>query len=155
MAGTDGARQAAVMFGALAQVGASLRAVTPHPARGWADRLLVHTPVALYAGWVSVAVVVGAASTGAALGAGVSGAGDDVLAVAAIAVTAGITVVVLRTARAVLGYAVAVVWALAGIAVAGASVSVVVASVVAAALVASAAVVLVRTAARPARAALG
>src|SRR5690606_616246 len=33
--------------------------VTGHPAGGWADRLLLHTPIGVYVGWVGVATVSG------------------------------------------------------------------------------------------------
>lgn len=46
--------------------------LTAHPATP-ADRVLLDGPIAAYTGWASVVTVVGAASTGAALGVGNSG----------------------------------------------------------------------------------
>ena len=87
--------------------------LTALPADGVADRVLVHGPLAFYAGWVSLATVAGFSVTltywGAALGPVM---GAVVLLVAVVAVAA----VTLRTAAAV-PYAATAVWASAWIAV--------------------------------------
>ncbi|GAB3569678.1 hypothetical protein GCM10027445_21830 [Amycolatopsis endophytica] len=88
------------------------------PARGWADRLLLHIPLGLYAGWVTAATVAGAATTGAALGIRPPDTVAVVLAGAATLATAAVTVWVVSRWRAVAGYALAVAWALTWIAVA-------------------------------------
>jgi hypothetical protein len=87
--------------------------LTRTPARSPADRLLLHTPITLYTGWVAVAMVVGAATTGAALGGGPSTAGA-VIAVLLTGVCAALTALRLP---AVGGFALAVCWALAWIAI--------------------------------------
>ena len=61
--------QVRVRTGLLAVLAVALARLTRLPASGAADRLMLHGPVALYAGWVSVATVVGAATTGTFLGA--------------------------------------------------------------------------------------
>ncbi|RZT83740.1 TspO/MBR related protein [Pseudonocardia sediminis] len=79
-----------------------------HPAEGIADRVLLHGPIGLYAGWVAVATVVGGATTGTFLGLDVTvvaGAVVLLLAGAAIAFAAS------RTAVAV-PFAASVLWAL-------------------------------------------
>jgi translocator protein len=115
------------------------------------DRLLLHGPVALYAGWVSVATVVGAAATGVAMGAPpLVGLGA-----AALLATAVIGAAVVGRGRAVLPYAAAVMWALAGIALADRPTAVVTAAVLAALVVATTAAVRVRLTSAPARVAWG
>lgn len=86
--------------------------LTSTPARGWADRLLLHTPITLYTGWVAVATIAGAATTGAALGAGPSVPG----AVVAVLLTGGSAALAVLRLPAVAGFAAAVCWALAWIA---------------------------------------
>jgi hypothetical protein len=83
------------------------------PARNLADRLLLHTPITLYTGWVAVAMVAGAATTGAALGRGPS-TGGAVIAVLLTGVSAALAAWRLP---AVAGFALAVCWALAWIAI--------------------------------------
>jgi tryptophan-rich sensory protein len=82
------------------------------PARGWADRLLLHTPITLYTGWVAVAMVAGAATTSASFGA----APSTLSAVAAVALTGAAAIVAALRLPAVAGFAAAVCWALAWIA---------------------------------------
>jgi hypothetical protein len=106
-------------------------------AEGWGDRGLLHVPVAIYAGWVAVATVAGAATTGAFLGA----APNAPVAVAAVLATgAGAALAALRL-PAVVGFAAAVCWALVWIAVATPDDAVRVASVVAVGVVVVGAVV--------------
>ena len=96
-----------------------------------ADRWLLHGPVALYAGWASVATVVGAASTGAALGIPSSGVLGVVLGTVVLLVTGLVAGGVTARARAAVPYAAAVTWALGAIVVAGPAAPVTIAAVVA------------------------
>lgn len=97
------------------------------PARDRGDRLLLHGPVALYTGWVAVATVVGAVTTAVAFGAAVPvPAAAGVLLVTAVA--AGFAIAWLR---AVVPFALAVVWALSWIAVRTGDAAVAVTAVVA------------------------
>lgn len=83
------------------------------PAAGWSDRLLVHVPVMLYLGWVSIATVAGAATTMAALAEPPSAS----VAVVALAVTVvALAGAILRFSAGV-GFAAAAAWALIWIAV--------------------------------------
>jgi hypothetical protein len=86
------------------------------PAVGWTDRLLLHTPVALYAGWVTAATVVGAASAGLAAGITVSGPAAITLAVLALVAVGAVAGWAVGTRSAVAAYAAAIVWALTWIA---------------------------------------
>lgn len=104
-----------VIVALLVVLAVALARLTATPAAGVADRLLLHGPVALYAGWVSVATVVGAATTGAFLGAPGTGGLATVLGALVLLLTGAVAgAVVARTAGA-LPYAAAVVWALAAI----------------------------------------
>lgn len=96
----------------LACLAVAFHRLAGRPAQGWGDRLLLHGTVAVYAGWVSVASVVGAVTTLAAAGVTVSG---RVGAVVLLAVALGVGWLVIKS-RAVLGFVCAVVWALAWIA---------------------------------------
>lgn len=107
-----------------------LARLTRHPATT-ADRWLLHGPVALYAGWASVATVVGAASTGAALGIPSSGVLGVVLGTVVLLVTGLIAGGVTARTRAAVPYAASVVWALGAIVVAGPAVPVTVAAALA------------------------
>ncbi|PSL47112.1 TspO/MBR related protein [Saccharothrix carnea] len=82
--------------------------LTHHPAAGWPDRLLVHTPVAVYTGWVAMATVAGAATTGAASDA----APSVTVAVIAVLLTGAVAATAALRLPAVVGYAAAVCWAL-------------------------------------------
>jgi hypothetical protein len=79
---------------------------------GWADRLLLHLPVAVYLGWVAVATVAGAATTTAAYGA----APSTPVAITALLVTGAAAAVAAVRLSAVVGFAAAVCWALGWIA---------------------------------------
>lgn len=100
-----------------------------------ADRWLLYGPVALYTGWVSLATVVGVATTGEFLGVDSSGALGTVLATLVLLVVAGIAGAVTARAAAAVPYAAAVVWALGGIVVMGPPVPVVLAALAAVAVV--------------------
>ncbi|WP_231642405.1 tryptophan-rich sensory protein [Saccharomonospora sp. NB11] len=101
-----------------------------HPATGWADRLLLHTPVGVYTGWVTVATVAGAASTGVALGFTPPWGLAVALGVFAVLGTTCLAVLTVTRVRPAAGYAAAVAWALAWIAVATSATLVIVASAV-------------------------
>ncbi|MFC4852074.1 tryptophan-rich sensory protein [Actinophytocola glycyrrhizae] len=87
------------------------------PADGWADRLLLHLPVAVYLGWVAVAAVAGGATTTAAYGA----APTAPAAITALLFTGAAAAVAVARLPAVAGFAASVCWALGWIA-SGASV---------------------------------
>ncbi len=81
-------------------------------ADGWGDRLLLHLPVAVYLGWVSMAAVVGAAATAAAFDA----APTSAVAVVVLVLTGLAAAVAATRLPAVVGFAVTVCWALVWIA---------------------------------------
>lgn len=82
------------------------------PARGWGDRLLLHTPVSLYLGWVAIATLAGAAS----LGTYYDAAPSVLVAVVAVVLTGVAAALAVRVLPAVVGFGGAVVWAVAWIA---------------------------------------
>jgi translocator protein len=96
----------AVAFGRLSRVRAT----------DTAERVLLRAPVAVYTGWVSLAVVLGTAATGVWAGLPGDGTLATVLAVVVLAVAAVIVMLVITNGTAVVGYAAAAAWALAGIA---------------------------------------
>jgi len=136
-----------VIVALLAVLAVTLARLTARPAEGAADRLLLHGPVALYAGWVSVATVVGAATTGTFLGAPGSGGPATVLGALVLLVTGAIAAAVGARTAGALPYTGAVVWALAWIVLMGPPLAVAVA--VGVALVAVVAVVAGRVLAAP------
>ncbi|EIE99891.1 hypothetical protein SacglDRAFT_03023 [Saccharomonospora glauca K62] len=95
----------------------ALARLAARPAEGWADRLLLHTPVGIYAGWVTVATVTGAATTGAALGVTFSSTVATILAVVVALGAAAIAALATVRLRPVVGFAAAVAWGLGWIAV--------------------------------------
>jgi hypothetical protein len=124
-------------------------------AAGPAERVALRLPVALYTGWVSLAVVAGTAATGVRLGLPGDGALAEIAAVLILLVAAGIAASVITCATAVVGYAVAVVWALVGIALNGPPAPVGVAAAVATVVVLFATARRVGTSGDPRRAAWG
>jgi translocator protein len=72
-------------------------------------------PVALYTGWVSVATVLGTAATGVWAGLPGTGGLADLAAIVVLAAVAAILAWVVLSGTAVVAYAAATVWALAGI----------------------------------------
>jgi hypothetical protein len=96
----------AVVFGRLSRT----------PAAGVIERVVLRGTVALYTGWVSLATVLGTAATGAWIGLPGEGALATVAAVVVLLATVAIVSWVLISGTAVVGYAVAVIWGLAGIA---------------------------------------
>ncbi|MEJ2859973.1 hypothetical protein [Actinomycetospora flava] len=117
-----------IIVALLVVLAVALARLTRLPAAGAADRLMLHGPVALYAGWVSVATVVGAATTGTFLGA----PGDlAVLGALVLLVTGAIASGVVARGAGAVPYAASVVWALGAIVAMGPPVAVVVAALVA------------------------
>ncbi|MGB3439817.1 MAG: tryptophan-rich sensory protein [Actinophytocola sp.] len=92
----------------LAVVASRLRA----GADGWPDRLLLHLPVGVYLGWVSMATVAGAATTAASYDA----APTTAVAIAVLVLTGLAAAVAVAVLPSVVGFAVTVCWALAWIA---------------------------------------
>jgi TspO/MBR family len=119
------------------------------------ERLALRLPVALYTGWVSLAVVAGTAATGVRLGLPGDGALAEIAAVLILLVAAAIVASVVTYATAVVGYAVAAVWALVGIALNTPPAAVGVAAAVAAVVVLFATARRVSTSGDPRRAAWG
>lgn len=124
-------------------------------ATGWADRLLLHVPVGLYAGWVTAATVAGAATTGASLGIRPPDTVAIVLAGAGTLLPALVTMWVVSRWRAVAGYVLAVAWALAWIAVETPSAAVVGTALAGVALVLVAVAIRLVRGGSPARVTLG
>lgn len=122
---------------------------------GTLERVALRLPVALYTGWVSLAVVAGTAATGVRLGLPGGGALAAIAAILILLVVAGVVASVVTYATAVVGYAAAVVWALAGIALNDPPAPVGVAAAVAAVVVLFAAARRVSTSGDPRRAAWG
>lgn len=96
----------AVVFGRLSRT----------PAADVVERVVLRGTVALYTGWVSLATVLGTAATGVWVGLPGEGALADVAAVVVLLATVAIVSWVLVSGTAVVGYGVAVIWGLAGIA---------------------------------------
>lgn len=100
------------------------------PAEGRVERIVFRAPVALATGWVSIMIVAATAFSGAWAGL----PDDDAIAVVAAVVVllalAGIVGWVVLAGTAVVGYAAAVVWTLAGIAAGDPPAAVVIASAV-------------------------
>jgi translocator protein len=124
-----------VIVALLATLALVLARLTAHPAAGAADRLLLHGPVALYTGWVSLATVVGFATTGASLGIDSSGALGTILGTVVLLVVAAIAGWVTARAAGAVPYAAAVVWALFFIVVMGPPLPVLLAALIALATV--------------------
>jgi hypothetical protein len=135
----------ALVYGRLSRV----RAATT------AERVLLRLPVALYTGWVSLAVVPGTAATGVRLGLPGDGALATIAAVLILLVAAGIVASVVTVGTAVVGYAAAAVWALVGVALAGTGAAVGVAAAIATVVVLFATARRVTTSGDPRRAAWG
>ena len=124
-------------------------------ASGTLERVALRFPVALYTGWVSLAVVPGTAATGVRLGLPGDGALATIAAVLILLVAAGIVASVTTFGTAVVGYAASVVWALVGIALNRPPAAVGVAAAVASVVVLFAAARRVSTSGDPRRAAWG
>jgi translocator protein len=120
-----------------------------------ADRWTLHGPLGLYAGWVSVATVVGTAATGRWAGLPGDGPTATVLGVVVLLLTGVVAAVVATVGPAPVPYAVGVCWALGGIVVADRGAGVTVAAVVAGVVVIAAVARRVLRSSRPLGAAFG
>jgi hypothetical protein len=125
------------------------------PAADVVERVAFRGPIALYTGWVSLAVALGTAATGVAVGLPGSGALATVAAVVVLLAVAAIVAWVLLSGTAVIGYVVAVVWALAGVALNDPPAAVVVAGAFAIVVVLASTARRLTTAGNPPRAAWG
>jgi hypothetical protein len=124
-------------------------------ASGTLERVALRFPVALYTGWVSLAVVAGTAATGVRLGLPGDGALAEIAGVLVLLVAAGIVASVVTNGTGVVGYCVAAVWALVGIALNDPPAAVGVAAAVATVVVLFATARRVTTSGDPRRAAWG
>ena len=125
------------------------------PAADVVERVAFRGPIALYTGWVSLAVALGTAATGVAVGLPGSGALSTVAAVVVLLAVAAIVAWVVLSGTAVIGYVVAVVWALAGVALNDPPAAVVVAGAFAIVVVLASTARRLTTAGNPPRAAWG
>jgi benzodiazapine receptor len=135
----------AVVFGRLSR----------QPAGSVLERVVLRGMVALYTGWVSFAVALCTAATGVWVGLPGTGA---LAAIAAVVVLLAVSVIaswVVLSGTAVVGYAIAAVWAAAGIALNDAPAGVVVAGAIAIVTVIAATTRRLTTAGNPVRAAWG
>ncbi len=125
------------------------------PATGTLERVAFRGPIALYAGWVSLALVLGTAATGVWVGLPGTGALPAAFAVAVLLASAAIVCWVVVSGTAAVPYAAAAVWALAGIVLNGRPTAVVVTGAVAIVLIVAAVVRRVSSSADRRRAAWG
>ena len=125
------------------------------PAADVVERVAFRGPIALYTGWVSLAVVLGTAATGVSIGLPGSGALSTVAAVVVLLAVTAIVAWVVLSGTAVIGYTAAVVWALVGVALNDPPAAVVVAGAVAVVVVLAATARRLTTAGNPPRAAWG
>jgi translocator protein len=135
----------AVVFGRLSR----------EPAADLRERVLFRGPVALYTGWVSLATVLGTAATGVWAGLPGTNTLAVIAAVVVLLAAAAIVAWVVLSGTAIVGYAVATVWALAGIALNDPPPAVVVTGAVAIVIVLAATTRRLTTAGNPVRAAWG
>jgi hypothetical protein len=135
----------AVVFGRLSR----------EPAASTAERFAFRAPVAVYTGWVSIAVVMGTAATGVWVGLPGATAIASVAAVIVLAAVAAIVGWVILNGTAVVGYAAAVMWALVAVVLNGPPMSVTVAVVIVLIGILGAAVRRLASSADRARAAFG
>lgn len=110
----------AVVFGRLSR----------EPATSTPERFAFRAPVAVYTGWVSIAVIMGTAATGVWVGLPGATAIASVAAVIVLAAVAAIVGWVILNGTAVVGYAAAVMWALVAVVLNGPPMSVSVAVVI-------------------------
>jgi translocator protein len=135
----------AVVFGRLSR----------QPAESVLERVVLRGTVALYTGWVSFAIALATAATGAWIGLPGSGA---LAAIAAVVVLLAVSVIaswVVLAGTAVIGYSVAAVWAAAGIALNDPPAAVVVAGAIAIVVIIASTTRRLTTAGNPMRAAWG
>lgn len=144
-----------LLIGLLVCLAVVLGRLSRVPADGVVERVVFRGTVALYAGWVSVATVLGTAATGVWIGLPADGPMPVLAAVLVLVVTAAIASWVVTAGTSVVGYAAAVLWAFAGIALGAAPTAVAVAAVLAGATVAAAVARRITAAGSPVRAAWG
>ena len=125
------------------------------PAADVVERVAFRGPIALYTGWVSLAVALGTAATGVAVGLPGNSALSTVAAMVVLLAVTAIVAWVVLSGTAVVGYAAAVVWALAGVALNDPPAGVVVAGAVAIVVVLASTARRLTTAGNPRRAAWG
>ena len=125
------------------------------PAADVVERVAFRGPIALYTGWVSLAVALGTAATGVAVGLPGNSALSTVAAMVVLLAVTAIVAWVVLSGTAVIGYAAAVVWALAGVALNDPPAGVVVAGAVAIVVVLASTARRLTTAGNPRRAAWG
>jgi hypothetical protein len=129
--------------------------LTREPAADVVERVAFRGPIALYTGWVSLAVALGTAATGVAVGLPGNSALSTVAAMVVLLAVTAIVAWVVLSGTAVVGYAAAVVWALAGVALNDPPAGVVVAGAVAIVVVLASTARRLTTAGNPRRAAWG
>jgi benzodiazapine receptor len=144
-----------LLFALLAVLARVFGRLSRERASGTLERAALRFPVALYTGWVSLAVVAGTAATGVRLGLPGDGALATIAAVLILLVAAGIVASVTTFGTAVVGYAAAAVWALVGIALGQPPAAVGVAAAVATVVVLFATARRISTSGDPRRAAWG
>lgn len=125
------------------------------PAVDLAERIAFRGPIAVYAGWVSMAVVSGTAATGVWAGLPGDSALSTVAAVVVLLAVAAVVAWVVLSGTAVIGYVAAVVWAVVGVALNDPPPAVVVGAAIAIVVVLSATARRLSTAGNPPRAAWG
>lgn len=135
----------AVVFGRLCRV----------PARTVPERVVLRGTVALYTGWVSLAVALGTAATGAWVGLPGTGTLAAIMAVVVLVAVTAIVCWVVLSGTAVVAYAAATVWAITGVALNDPPSGVVIAGAIAIVAVLAATTRRLTTAGDPVRAAWG
>jgi hypothetical protein len=135
----------AVVFGRLSR----------DPAESIAERVVLRGTVAVYTGWVSLAIVLGTAATGAWIGLPGTGALAAIAAVVVLLAVTAIVCWVVLSGTAVVGYAAATVWAIVGIALNDPPAAVVVTGAIAIVAVLASTTRRLATAGNPRRAAWG
>jgi benzodiazapine receptor len=144
-----------LIIGLLVTLAVVFGRLTRRPAENVAERVVLRGTVAVYTGWVSFAVVLGTAATGAWVGLPGSGALATIAAVVVLVAVTAVVCWVVLAGTAVVGYAVATVWALAGVALNDPPAAVVVTGAIAIVAVVAATTRRLTTAGNPPRAAWG
>lgn len=125
------------------------------PAESVVERVVMRGTIALYTGWVSLATALGTAATGAWIGLPGTGSLATIAAVVVLVAVAAIVCWVVLSGTAVVGYAVAAVWASIGIALNDPPPAVVVAGAIAIVAILAATTRRITTAGSPVRAMWG
>lgn len=108
----------AVIAALVVVLGLLMDRVTAHPAAGTADRVVIDGTFGAYLGWVCVAACANVAAAGVSSGWSVGPFADQLLAVAVLAVAAGVGVLLAKRHGGRLALAAASGWGLAWIAIA-------------------------------------